>query len=160
MSVLRAVSRRRVSDASQELRRDRRVLLAFRHLPLENRHPSALRAAQAADCSGRQGRFWPMHDELFRTPRALGMDSLIAKGKQIGLDMSAFRRCLTAETTETLQRDIASARELSITGTPTFLIGMITAEGRLKVSRHQSGAIPKEVLSRILDDLLRTAAPQ
>lgn len=42
------------------------VLLAFRHLPLRAIHPLAYPAARAAECAGRQGRFWEMHDWLFR----------------------------------------------------------------------------------------------
>ena len=42
-----------------------RVRFAFRHNPLEEVHPHALMAAQAAECAGGQGQFWPMHDLLF-----------------------------------------------------------------------------------------------
>ena len=41
------------------------LLVAFRHLVLEERHPHALRAAEAGECANRQGQFWPMHDVLF-----------------------------------------------------------------------------------------------
>ena len=35
------------------------VQLVYRHLPLPN-HPLAIPAAQAADCAGQQGQFWPI----------------------------------------------------------------------------------------------------
>jgi protein-disulfide isomerase len=47
------------------------VQVAFRHMPLANIHSRAFPAAIAAECAARQGRFWPMHDELFTDPVAL-----------------------------------------------------------------------------------------
>src|SRR5256885_4962865 len=44
---------------------DGRVRVAFRNFPLEDVHPHALAAAEAAECAGGQGKFRPMHDLLF-----------------------------------------------------------------------------------------------
>ena len=60
-----------------------KVLLAFRHLPLEGKHTLAVKAAEAADCAGGQDRFWPMHDELFRRPSALDEQASISKAQHI-----------------------------------------------------------------------------
>ena len=38
---------------------------AFRHLPLEDVHPHARRAAEAAEAAAAQGAFWEMHDALY-----------------------------------------------------------------------------------------------
>ncbi len=38
---------------------DGRARLAFRNFPLEDVHPHALAAAEAAECAGGQGKFWP-----------------------------------------------------------------------------------------------------
>ena len=37
----------------------------FRHMPLNDLHPRAEAAAEAAEAAGAQGRFWEMHDRLF-----------------------------------------------------------------------------------------------
>jgi protein-disulfide isomerase len=42
-----------------------KVRLVFRHFPLEQAHPHALMAAEAAECAGEQGKFWEMHELLF-----------------------------------------------------------------------------------------------
>src|SRR4051794_35568104 len=42
-----------------------RIRFVFRHYPLAEVHPHALQAAEAAECAGGQGKFWPMHDTLF-----------------------------------------------------------------------------------------------
>src|SRR5205823_3620191 len=41
------------------------VKLAFRDFPLGSIHPYAEKAAEAARCAGKQGKFWEFHDALF-----------------------------------------------------------------------------------------------
>ena len=43
--------------------------VVFRHLPLEDAHPDAPLAAEAAEAAGAQGRFWEMHDRLLADTR-------------------------------------------------------------------------------------------
>ena len=45
------------------------VALAFFHFPLVQIHPNAAGAHFAAECAGRQGKFWEMHDLLFDRQR-------------------------------------------------------------------------------------------
>lgn len=53
-----------------------RVRLVYRHFPLEEVHPHALHAAQAAEAAGGQGKFWPMHDLLFDNQQHLKLRQL------------------------------------------------------------------------------------
>src|SRR6185436_20936742 len=39
-----------------------KVRYVFRHTPIERIHPQAMKAAEAAECAGTQGKFWEMHD--------------------------------------------------------------------------------------------------
>jgi protein-disulfide isomerase len=133
-----------------------RVKFGFRHLPLETKHPLALRAAEAAECGGRQGKFWEMHDALF-VPRLRSSDteeSLFNRARVINLDSTQFRKCMQGEATPTVREQMTQATLLGITGTPTFLFGAIDQDGRLRVSRRQSGALPFSMFVEILDDLL------
>lgn len=66
------------------------VRFVFRHFPLEEIHPHALRAAEAAECAGGQGRFWQMHDLLFEHQRHLGLDQLYDYARTLGLDVARF----------------------------------------------------------------------
>jgi len=131
-----------------------RVQLAFRHLPLEQLHPLALKAAEAAECGARQGKFWAMHDALFTTPRAIDSNSLVEKAQKLGLDLRRFERCMSGEATARVRQDVAEAKAVGITGTPTFLFGKIEPDGRLRVVRRESGAIPASVFASMLDDLM------
>jgi protein-disulfide isomerase len=132
-----------------------KVLFAFRYLPLQEKHPAALMAAEAAECSARQGRFWDMNNELFAAPRPLTSESLLAAAQRLGLDPALFGRCMKGETLDTIRRDVAHARGLSITSTPSFLFGAVEGGNQLRVVRHESGAIPPAAFSRILDGLWR-----
>src|SRR5262245_19827292 len=42
-----------------------RVRLAYRDFPLDQLHPSARKAAEAARCASDQGKFWEFHDKLY-----------------------------------------------------------------------------------------------
>src|SRR5256885_13311663 len=67
---------------------DGRVRLAFRNFPLEEAHPHALAAAEAAECAGGQGKFWPMHDLLFADQTHLKPKDLQGYAQRLGLDRS------------------------------------------------------------------------
>jgi protein-disulfide isomerase len=67
-----------------------RVRFAYRHFPLEEAHPHALVAAEAAECAGDQGRFWEMHDRLFAHQDHLMPKHLERYAEEIGLDMARY----------------------------------------------------------------------
>src|SRR5690242_7629732 len=70
----------RAHFAIQEVLRrvGRDVRFVFRHFPLSAMHPHAVRAAEAAEAAGAQGKFWPMHDTLFENQGALDNQDLVA----------------------------------------------------------------------------------
>jgi len=53
-----------------------KVRYVFRDFPLDQIHPHARKAAEAAHCAGDQGKYWEMHDLLFQNPQALRVESL------------------------------------------------------------------------------------
>src|SRR6202162_91326 len=53
-----------------------RIRFVYRHFPLEEVHPHALHAAEAAESSGAQAKFWPMHDLLFANQPHLKLHQL------------------------------------------------------------------------------------
>jgi protein-disulfide isomerase len=46
-------------------------------------HPFAQKAAEAALCAHRQGKFWDFHDALFANQQALDPASLRAQGERL-----------------------------------------------------------------------------
>jgi protein-disulfide isomerase len=116
------------------------VQIAFMHLPIASIHPLAMKAAEAAECAGRQGKFWEMYKHLFRDQDRLSIEILAQHGSALGLDSAAFQRCLAGEMTPKIQRDLTLARELGIAGTPAFLIGVRRADGAVEVTGRLDGA--------------------
>ena len=95
----------------------------FRNFPLNESHPHAQHAAEAAEGAGAQGRFWEMHDTLFEHQRALDDQHLVGYAKALGLDPVAFERDLRAHTHKTrVREDFVSGVRSGVNGTPTFFI--------------------------------------
>jgi protein-disulfide isomerase len=54
----------------------------------------AFKAAEAAACTGEQGKFWEMRDSLFENQKDLTPESLVKYAEKIGVDMPKFKECL------------------------------------------------------------------
>jgi len=108
-----------------------KVKILYRHLPLETLHPLAWTAALASECAGDQGKFTEYHDLLWRMQDSLGRVPWPSLAKRVGVaDLKAFEQC-TAEEKHSfaIRRDVLLARDLSLRGTPTFIIGTDLYEG-------------------------------
>ena len=100
-----------------------RLRFVFRHFPLELMHPHALLAAQAAECAGAQGKFWEMHDLLFKNQSHLKQQHLIAYAEQLQLDRTNFLAELKDEIyLQRVREDIDGGERSGVRGTPTFFI--------------------------------------
>ncbi len=69
---------------------EQQTRFVFRHFPLEEIHPHALRAAEVAECAGAQGKFWQMHDLLFENQLHLSLPKLRDYARALDLDMARF----------------------------------------------------------------------
>jgi protein-disulfide isomerase len=103
------------------------MLFVFRHFPMEDIHPNALLAAEAAEAAAAQGRFWPMHDLLLSQKSHLRRSDLEEFAKQIGLNMTRFRAELDDEIYRQRVREHQQAgRKHHLKVVPTFLINGVT----------------------------------
>ena len=136
------------------------VQLAVRHLPSQSSHPNARKAAEAAECSRRQGRFWEMHEALFSRPPAPDDSKLIKLETVPGIEVRAFRACLAGEANRRIDADIAEARRLGITGTPTFLVGRLRDDARVALGRRRTGALSIERFVALVQEAARWPAPK
>ena len=132
-----------------------------RNLPLEQIHPDAFRAAEAAECAGAQGKYWEMHERLFANQQALGAEALGRYAEAVGLDMPAFRQCVdSGARADKIRKDMDEAHEAGITGTPTFLFGMTRpGESKMKVLGRIVGAHPFASFKSAIDGLLAAGEP-
>jgi Na+/H+ antiporter NhaA len=111
----------------------------WRHLPLNDVHPHAQIAAEAAEAAAAQGRFWDMHDSLLSHQDRLMVKDLVADAEALGLDVDDFREYIRKnKAAERIAEDVESADMSGVSGTPTFFING---------HRHQ-GAYDIETLSQ------------
>ena len=144
-----------LSDITRTYIETGKLQYEFRHLPLEQIHPSARSAAEASECAAKQSLFWPMHDRLFQNQKSLKPADLSDHARAIGLEYDAFTRCVASrETAERIDADLAVARKLGITSTPTFLLGQKEADGTIRVFKRLAGAQPFLTFRQAIDPLV------
>jgi Na+/H+ antiporter NhaA len=98
------------------------VQYVWRHLPLNDVHPNAQIAAEAAEAAAKQDRFWEMHDVLLAQDD-LRPPALITSAERMGLDTERFRNDLREHTgAARIAEDVDSADLSGVSGTPTFFI--------------------------------------
>jgi Na+/H+ antiporter NhaA len=115
------------------------IRYVWRHLPLNDVHPHAQLAAQAAEAADRQGSFWEMHDMLLAHQGDLTGPDLIGYAEELGLDVDQFRGDVHDDgVARRIAEDVDSADQSGVTGTPTFFIN----------GRRHHGAYDVETLSR------------
>jgi Na+/H+ antiporter NhaA len=110
--------------AVRELLRDYgEIRYVWRHLPLNDVHPNAQIAAEAAEAAGRQGAFWEMHDLLLDHQDGLTPRDLVGYATTLGLDAERFRDDLRKHVGGAqVMEDLDSADLSSVSGTPTFFV--------------------------------------
>jgi protein-disulfide isomerase len=100
-----------------------RISVVFRHFPLEESHPHALLAAQAAECAGAQGKFWEMHDLLFDNQNHLKPQQLRGYAERLQLDLTRFDAELGDEIyLQRVREHIAGGVASGVRNTPSFYI--------------------------------------
>lgn len=114
----------------QEFKDDVRVY--FVNFPLDDAcneemkqpmHPFACMAAKAAICANGRGDFWGFHDDLFRQQRKLNEETILAIGEKRGWTKDDLRTCIASpETDAEVKREIASARKIFVSGTPSLFL--------------------------------------
>jgi protein-disulfide isomerase len=107
-----------------------RLRFVFRHFPLSEAHPHARRAAQATEAAAAQGKFWEMHDLVFRNQQALEDVDLVGYARELGLDVERFVRELESGTYEKrVREDFRSGVRSGVNGTPTFFVNGTRFDG-------------------------------
>ncbi|MCA9951795.1 MAG: thioredoxin domain-containing protein [Anaerolineales bacterium] len=105
------------------------LLLVYYDFPLDNLHPQARAAANAARCAGEQGpiAYWDIHDLIYANTQEWGNNNanqFFAKyGEELGLDMGAFSSCLeNNKYAEQVQADVDFGSSRGIRSTPSFFV--------------------------------------
>ena len=95
-------------------------------------HKLAFKAAEATHCSKEQGKFWEMHKSMMADPTKL--DTLNSYAESINIDIAQYETCLsTNKYADEIRKDIAVAKNLGITGTPSFVLARTDPKNPSKV---------------------------
>jgi protein-disulfide isomerase len=137
-----------------------KVKYVLRNFPLEQLHPNAEKAAEAAECAGEQGKYWEMHERLFKNQGLLDAKEMPGHALVLGMDQDKFKQCFEGgKFTAKVKADQAEGTKLQVTGTPSFFFGYADEKdpSKLKAVKKLSGAQPIAAFTDILDNLLNPA---
>ena len=131
-----------------------KIRYVFRDYPLPM-HANAAKAAEAAHCAGAQGKFWEMHDQLFKNNAALEAARLPGYAKMLGLNETAFGECLASgRFAADVRKDVADAKAAGVNSTPSFFVGLAQPDGSVKVVRRLNGARPFSDYRAVIESAL------
>ena len=131
-----------------------KVRYASLNYPLEQIHPAALPAAKAADCAGKQGKFWEMHARLFSDAAATAAERLSEHIVSVGLDPLTFKTCMSSDSAAAkVRRDQQEGQRLGIFSTPSFLVGRIEPDGNVTLMLRINGASGLSVFTKAVEDV-------
>lgn len=139
-----------------------KVKLVFRDLPLPFHDPLATKEAVAANCARKQKNddmYFKYHDEVFKQTTSNGNglteDKLKAIATGLGLNLGSFESCLKDKTMEDeVKKDAGDASLAGANGTPSFIIGKSTSDGKIEGSLVV-GAQPITAFEAVIDPLLK-----
>lgn len=129
-----------------------KIQFQFRHFPLVQIHQNAFVSSRAAEAASNQDKFWEMHDLLYQNQQTWGTASnpntfFDSYAKSLGLDISKFQQDMASQqTNDKINADVAEAKKLSASSTPTFVL-----DGK-KIENPRS----LEEFEKVLDDALAT----
>jgi len=118
-----------IAPELQTLVSEGRIRLVYRMFPLPQ-HQNAELAARAAAAANLQGKFWPMHDQLFATQTTWqNMSDSAARADfarlatSLGLDVSKWTTDLdSSAVTNFVASELQAAETLNLPGTPSIFV--------------------------------------
>ena len=121
------------------------VRLVYKHMPLDQLHPQARRAAEASWCAQQQGKFWEYHDALYKGVPDGTDQNLASVAGRVGLDAGQYQQCMSAgEAAKVVQAHVDEGARYGVSGTPGFFIN----------GRFVNGAVPLETFVQLVEEEL------
>jgi protein-disulfide isomerase len=121
-----------------------KVRMVWKNYPLPF-HNNAEPAAEAAMAAASQGKFWEMHDVLFKNQTALDRPNLEKYAQDLGLNMAKFKADLDASKYKPqIESETKEGQAVGVNGTPAVFIN----------GRKINGAYPFDTFKKIADEEL------
>ncbi len=105
-----------------------KVYFAFRDFPLSSIHQNAQVAAQAAEASALQGKFWEMHDKLFDSQSDWSNESdplvkFTSYAEELSLDIEKFKADYESDVVkDKISNNYSSGTSAKVNSTPSFFL--------------------------------------
>ena len=129
--------------------------MIFRHFPRSSIHPRASAAAEAAEAAGAQGRFWEMHEALFKHQKKLADQDLTHLALLLGLDVYKFQRdSETIVFPRKVRQQYDGGIASGVHATPTFFIN-----GCRYAGKHELQAMIAEI-AKALEGSTSSVSPR
>jgi protein-disulfide isomerase len=104
----------------------------FRNFPIQQIHPHAEQAAEAAEAAAAQGKFWEMYDLLLRPSSGLDRGSLLGYAQDIGLDLDRFDKEVKGGAyAAKIEHDLQAGVSNGVNATPKFYVDGKRIDGKL-----------------------------
>lgn len=117
------------------------VFYQYRDFPLEDVHPGATLAAQAAECAREQDKFWEFHDKIYLNQTDLRRERFVQFAQELNLNPRSFSRCLdSGRYAAEVNSDYQDGLDAGVRGTPTFFIN----------GNRIPGSIPADTLEELI----------
>jgi protein-disulfide isomerase len=99
------------------------VNMTYKQFPLVQIHPNAMPASKAALAAGKQGKYWEMHEIMFKNMRELGPEKLKEYAGTIGLDVPRWEKDMASpEIQKQIDDEMKQGRDADVQGTPTIFV--------------------------------------
>jgi len=108
-------------------------------------HKQAELAAVSALAAREQGKFWEMHDLLFKNYNALANEDILGYAKALGLNLSKFKKSLENKDLKlVINQEKAQGKTLGVQNAPTTFIN----------GRRMVGSPPPSYIKGVIEDIL------
>ena len=127
-----------IKQVEEQYVKNGKVKIVYRDFPLTSIHPTAQKAAEAAECADDQGKFWEMHDKIFEKQASLSLSNLKQWAAELGLNTNDFNKCLdSGKHANEVNKDASDAQKAGGQGTPFFIVGEVIVSGAQPFSAFQ-----------------------
>jgi protein-disulfide isomerase len=139
------------------------TIFIYKQYPLNSHNPAATDEAKAAYCINElkdYKAYFDFIDKIYATSKGSGQgidggkDGILALSRQYGISDSDMNTCLDKESTY-LNNALTEVEEIGVTGTPTFVIARLTADGKIDTTHLKSisGNYPKATFDAAFESL-------
>lgn len=138
------------------------VMLVYYDFPLNNIHPQAAAAANAARCAGEQdiAAYWQMHDILFGRVNEWSNNNanatFVRYGEEIELDIADFQECVQSNRYgQAVQADLELGNIRGVSSTPSFFLNE-----QILVGAHPTETFDQAITALLNGESIAAAQPQ